>query len=67
MQFLAAFLIAGVAAERAWAKTAQEINASVNACLNRFCKQVKDGKEMSAKTKGVLAGVSKTICPNIDL
>jgi lipid-binding SYLF domain-containing protein len=57
--FLAAFLVAGVAAESAWAKTAQEINASVNASLDRFYKQVKGGKEMAAKAKGVL------VMPNV--
>jgi lipid-binding SYLF domain-containing protein len=57
--FLAAFLVAGVAAESAWAKTAQEINASVNACLDRFYKQVKGGKEIAAKAKGVL------VMPNV--
>ena len=57
--FLAAVLIVGVAAESVWAKTAQEINASVNACLDRFYKQVKGGKEMTAKAKGVL------VMPNV--
>ncbi len=33
---LAAVLITGVAAESVWAKTAEEINASVNACLDPF-------------------------------
>jgi len=51
---LAAVLIAGVAVESAWAKTAKEINASVSACLDRFYKQVKGGKEMAAKAKGML-------------
>jgi lipid-binding SYLF domain-containing protein len=51
----AAFLlIAGVAAESVWAKTANEIEASVNACLDRFYQQVKGGKELAAKAKGVL-------------
>jgi lipid-binding SYLF domain-containing protein len=35
-------------------KTAQEINVSVNACLDRFYKQVKGGKELAGKAKGVL-------------
>ena len=52
--FMAAVMIVGVAAESVWAKTAQEINASVNACLDRFYKQVKGGKEMAAKANGVL-------------
>jgi len=37
-----------------WAKTAQEINASANACLDRFYKQVKGGKELDVKANGVL-------------
>lgn len=56
---LAAVLITGVAAESVWAKTAQEINASVNACLDRFYNQVKGGKEMAGKAKGVL------VMPNV--
>jgi lipid-binding SYLF domain-containing protein len=52
--FLAVVMIVGFAAESAWARTAQEINAGVNACLDRFYKQVKGGKEMAAKAKGVL-------------
>lgn len=56
---LAAVLLTGVAAESVWAKTAQEINASVNACLDRFYKQVKGGKEMAGKAKGVL------VMPNV--
>jgi lipid-binding SYLF domain-containing protein len=52
--FLAAVMIVGVAAEIVWAKTSQEINASVNTCLERFYQQVKGGKEMAAKAKGVL-------------
>ena len=49
-----ALMIMGFTAQVALAKTAQEINASVNACLNRFYKQVKGGKEIAAKAKGVL-------------
>jgi lipid-binding SYLF domain-containing protein len=56
---LAVVLITGVAAESLWAKTAEEINASVNACLTRFYKQVKGGKEIAAKAKGVL------VMPNV--
>jgi lipid-binding SYLF domain-containing protein len=47
------FMISAVA-EVALAKTAAEINASVNACLDRFYKQVKSGKELAGKAKGVL-------------
>ena len=38
----------------AWAKTAKEINSDVNACLDRFYRQVPGAKEMAAKAKGVL-------------
>jgi lipid-binding SYLF domain-containing protein len=47
-------MVLGLGAGGAWAKTAQEINASVNACLERFYQQVKGGKEMAAKAKGIL-------------
>jgi lipid-binding SYLF domain-containing protein len=56
---MTALMIMGFAAEVALAKTAQEINASVNACLDRFYKQVKGGKEIAAKAKGVL------VMPNV--
>jgi lipid-binding SYLF domain-containing protein len=56
---VAALMIMGFAAEVVLAKTAQEINASVNACLDRFYKQVKGGKEIAAKAKGVL------VMPNV--
>ncbi len=56
---LAAVMVVGAAAENAWAKTAKEINASVNACLDRFYKQVKGGREMAAKAKGML------VMPNV--
>jgi len=44
-----------------WAKTAGEINSSVNACLDRFYKQVPGAKEATAKAKGalVMPGVIK--------
>jgi lipid-binding SYLF domain-containing protein len=41
-------------AENAWAKTAQEIAASVSSCLGRFNTEVKSGREMLAMAKGVL-------------
>jgi lipid-binding SYLF domain-containing protein len=56
---LAAALVLGVSAGSLWAKTAQEINAGVNACMDRFYKQVKGGKELAAKAKGVL------VMPNV--
>jgi len=49
----------GFAAESAWAKTAKEIDASVNACLDRFYKQVAGAKEIAAKSKGML------VMPNV--
>jgi lipid-binding SYLF domain-containing protein len=50
----AALLMVSAAAGIALAKTAGEINASVNASLDRFYKQVKGGKELAGKAKGVL-------------
>ena len=50
----AVVLMVSAAADMALAKTAKEIDTSVNACLDRFYKQVKDGKEIAAKAKGVL-------------
>jgi lipid-binding SYLF domain-containing protein len=52
-------LFIGISAESAWARTAQEIQASVNACLDRFYKQVKGGKAIAAKSKGML------VMPNV--
>jgi lipid-binding SYLF domain-containing protein len=54
-----ALMITGFTAEVVLAKTAQEINASVNACLDRFYKQVKGGKKIAAEAKGVL------VMPNV--
>ena len=51
---IAALMVIGFAAEVVWAKTAKEINDNVNACLDRFYKQVPGGKELAAKAKGVL-------------
>jgi lipid-binding SYLF domain-containing protein len=56
---MAALMITGFTAEVVLAKTAQEINASVNASLERFYKQVKGGKEIAAKAKGFL------VMPNV--
>ncbi|MGE5255172.1 MAG: YSC84-related protein [Hyphomicrobiales bacterium] len=55
----AAILMTGVLTGLASAKTAGEIDASVNACLGRFYKQVPGGKELAAKAKGVL------VMPNV--
>jgi lipid-binding SYLF domain-containing protein len=54
-----ALMIIAFTAEVVLAKTAQEINASVNACLDRFYKQVKGGKKIAAEAKGVL------VMPNV--
>jgi lipid-binding SYLF domain-containing protein len=52
---VAAVILLGMgASEVAWAKTAKEINANVNACLDRFYRQVPGSKEAAAKAKGVL-------------
>ncbi|MCU0559336.1 MAG: YSC84-related protein [Desulfobacterales bacterium] len=56
---LAAVVLSAVAAQGVWAKTAKEIDASVNACLDRFYKQVKGGKELAGKAKGML------VMPNV--
>src|SRR5512147_40350 len=50
----AVMISSAVASEVAWAKTAKEINSNVNACLDRFYRQVPGSKEMAAKAKGVL-------------
>jgi ABC-type sugar transport system substrate-binding protein len=51
--FLAAVvLMVSAAVDVASAKTAKEINAGVNACLDRFYKQVNGGKELAGKAKG---------------
>jgi lipid-binding SYLF domain-containing protein len=52
-------ILTSIAAAEAWAKTAQEINAEVNACMDRFYKQVPDAKNVAAKAKGIL------VMPNV--
>lgn len=52
-------ILMAIAASGAWAKTANEINAQVNACLDRFHKQVPGGKEVIGRAKGVL------VMPNV--
>jgi lipid-binding SYLF domain-containing protein len=42
------------AIEVVWAQTGKEINASVNACLDRFYRQVPGAKEFTGKASGVL-------------
>jgi lipid-binding SYLF domain-containing protein len=50
----AVVLMVSAGVDVASAKTAKEINASGNACLDRFYKQVNGGKELAGKAKGVL-------------
>jgi len=52
---LGGFLFAGAA----FGKTAKELDASADAAMARFYKLVKDGKEVAAKSKGML------ILPNV--
>jgi lipid-binding SYLF domain-containing protein len=47
-------LMVSAGVDVASAKTAEEINASVSACLDRFYQQVNGGKELAGKAKGVL-------------
>ncbi len=58
-----AFALAGgiFAVERAYAKTAKEINASVDVALDRFYKEIKGAKEFANTAKGMLVmpGVTK--------
>jgi len=56
---LAFFVVCATFATYAEAKTAGEINASVNAALNRFYKQVGGAKEFMSQAKAVL------VMPNV--
>jgi lipid-binding SYLF domain-containing protein len=56
LALLVSFIIVANYAE---AKTAKEINASVNAAMNRFYKQVDGAKEFMAQAKAVL------VMPNV--
>ena len=56
---VAIIMVSGAIATYAEAKTAGEINASVNAALNRFYKQVGGAKEFMAQAKAVL------VMPNV--
>lgn len=51
---VAVVLMVGVGVDVASAKTAKELNTSVNACIDRFYKQVAGGKELAGKAKGML-------------
>ena len=63
MRFLsilvAIIMVSGIIATYAEAKTAGEINASVNAALNRFYRQIGGAKEFMAQAKAVL------VMPNV--
>ena len=54
-----AIAICGASAPNAYAKTAAEINASVNQTLTRFYKEVNGAKELTAKAKALL------VMPNV--
>ncbi len=54
-----AVLLATIPAEVSYAKSAGEIDASVDACLQRFYKQVKGAKEFAKTAKGLL------VMPNV--
>lgn len=47
-------VVAGVGAKGAWAGTAEQINADVDATLARFYSEVADGKRVAGQAKGVL-------------
>ncbi len=49
---MAAVMVLTLGAGGVLAKTAKEINAGVNACLERFYQQVKGGKEMAPRPRG---------------
>ncbi|MDX2501511.1 MAG: YSC84-related protein [Deltaproteobacteria bacterium] len=49
-----AFLTGSLFAGQAMGKTGKEIDASVDAALDRFYEHVKDGKEVVRKAKGIL-------------
>ena len=52
--FIVLAVMLSFAAVSVWAETAQEIEASVNACLGRFNAGVTGGREMLAMAEGVL-------------
>lgn len=49
-----AMAVVAVLSGEVLAKTAKEINASVDVALARFYRQVPDGKDLAAKAKGIL-------------
>jgi len=52
--FIVFTVVLSFAAENLWAQTAEEIDASVYACLGRFYYQIKGGREIVAMAEGVL-------------
>ena len=56
---LAVFLFGGVFAGQSFAGTAKEIDASADAAMDRFYKNVKDAKEVVMKANGML------VLPNV--
>ena len=56
---LAVFLFGGLSAGQSFGATAKEIDASVDAALDRFYKNVKDAKEVVRRANGIL------VMPNV--
>ena len=52
--FIVFAVVLSFAAENLWAQTAEEIDASVYACLGRFYNQIMGGREMVAMAEGIL-------------
>jgi lipid-binding SYLF domain-containing protein len=52
--FIVVAVALSFAAGNLWAQTAEEIDASVYACLGRFYNQIQGGREMVAMAEGVL-------------
>ena len=54
VMIISVFLISSIFPVQAYGKTAKEIDASVDAVMDRFYKQVKDSKEVVKRAKGML-------------
>ena len=54
MMVFTAFLFSTIFAGQSYGKTAKEIDASADAVMDRFYKQVKDAKEVVKRSKGLL-------------
>ena len=52
--FIVVAVTLSFAAENLWARTVEEIDASVYACLGRFYNQIMGGREMVAMAEGIL-------------